>query len=423
MSRLLLHLVGLLALTFVATVVLLVAASRVGDDAPTTFGAERSVFEANWGGPLEQALPQFWLEREELRTATVDDRRFEKVETVQTVLVPVDAAFDITLTHGTQKQGWLSFQAYEAREAAEFTVENTSAHAGRLMVQVNRPSGSVLVHDYTLRLGGTLVRAPVLGNTIELVDLAPGESVHVALTLASNGTDRFALMLSDWAGALVPHFRATLRVDTDRFALLRYGLPHERTNEGGGSTVVFDVSQFSAAQDVGVNFVNDEADFSRVHDLMGTSPLAAALLLFGTFVWAQVRGLRIGFLRWTFLAMVHTFYFCFVSYLVRYTTLGPAAAAALVLCTGSFAVTIPPAFGYTFAWRTMYPLLLALTVGYTLVFLVPVFKGLAVLSFFFVGFMALVAPLARSDVSKWPLVADDPRPGRIDPTLPVGAAP
>lgn len=423
MSRLLLHVVGLLALSFLATVVLLVAASRVGDDAPTTFGAERSVFEANWGGPLAQSLPRFWLERDVLRTRVVTGQRVESTEIVETPLVPVDAVFDITLEHGTQKQGWLSFQAYEAREAAEFVVENTTGFPGQLKVRVDTPGGSVLVHDYTLRVGDTQVRAPVLGGAIGLLELAPGESVRVALTLASNGTDRFALLLSDWSGGLVPHFRATLRVDTDRFALLRYGLPHERTNADGGSTVVFDVTQFSAAQDVGVTFVNDEADFSRVSDLMDTSPLAAALLLFGTFVWAQVRGLRIGFLRWAFLAMVHTFYFCFVSYLVRYTTLGPATATALVLCTGSFAVTIPPAFGYTFAWRTMYPLFLALTVGYTLVFLVPVFKGLAVLAFFFVGFMALVAPLARSDVSKWPVVADDPRTGAIDPTLPVGAAP
>ncbi len=388
-----------------SAVVLWFAALRVGQNAPTSYGAERTTFEENWGGSIEQPLPEFWLMYDALSRRNV---------------VPTRTTVDITLDHGTRRQGWLDFQAYTLTQTARFDVTNPDEAPGRLWLRLDRPGASALVYDYTVAVGGVPVAGPRLGDAMDLgIDLEPGATVPIAMTLSTNGTDRYALLLSQWRGALVPNFTATLHVDTDQFALLRYGLPHTRTNEGGRSTVVFDVHEFSAEQDVGVQFVTGSQDFDRVHELLQQSPAAVALLLLGSFVWSQVRQKRVPPLRWAYLVMVHCFYFLFLGYLVRYLSLGPAVAVSLFLSLGSFAVTVPAAVGYRLAWRTLFPILLALTAGYTALYLIPVFKGIAVLSFFFAGFMAIVAPLARADVGKWPAWCDDDD----DLGVPEGEAP
>jgi hypothetical protein len=50
------------------------------------------------------------------------------------------------------------------------------------------------------------------------------------------------------------------------------------------------------------------------------------------------------------------------------------------------------------------PSLLAFTVGFSLLFLLPTLRGIAVLSFLFLAFAGMLIAAVRSNVANWPLV-------------------
>lgn len=222
----------------------------------------------------------------------------------------------------------------------------------------------------------------------------------------------------------MPQLTARLRVNTDQFALLRFGLPHTRTVENGVSTVAFEVRDFAASQDIGINFVAERQDLDRVDELMLASPTTSVLLILGTLAWAQVRRVRIRGLNYGFIVGTHTFFFLFLAYLIRYLGFYASVGIALALGAVCFQVTVRPGVERGFALRTLAPLMVVLTAGYCALFLAPALKGVMTLSFFFVGFLGVLAPLARGGFESWPLLEPPPpqAPQRGGESL-VGAHP
>ncbi len=386
------------------TIVLVAAVARIERGAATTYGESNASFEASWGSRLSQAVPVFALRHTWMVDSVEKEVRALRPHYAELPLVPRSADFDVTLEHGSLEHGWLTFQAFTARQRAVFVVENTTSHAGGLRLTMESPDGAALAYDYRVAIDTAPVKSPVLGEAATVVaSMLPGESHTIAIDLSTHGTDSYRLRLSDWSKVIVPRVRAQLSVNTDQFALVNFGLPHTRTHEGGTSTVVYELADFASRQDAGVTFVADTQSFALASDLVTTSPAGLALFLLGALVWAQVRGVAVHPFHYALLGMVYCFYFLFLAYLIRYVGLGPAFVVSEALTLLAFAVTIMPLFDRGFSTRTLLPLLVVLTLGFSMLFLIPAFKGVALLSFFFLTFLAFVGSAARSDRGSWPL--------------------
>lgn len=391
-----------------SAIALLFAASRVGEDASTSFGDAMHEFQASWGGRLDVSPPRFVL-----KTTTVEDEWDKEARAMVPVtrvherdLYPVDAILSATLDAGDQRAGSLTVSAYEARLADRYVVANLAGVEGELFLHVRRPKGAALLYDYALTVDGQPVADARLGEEFRVLEaFAPGAEVAIGLQMTTKGVEEYRFRLSEWSASVLPHLKATFQVDTDRFRLLRFGVPHQRTNTEGASTVVFEANRLAADQDLGVSFLTDRQVLERVADVVIAAPLATGLFLVVVLVWSQVRGVRFSGFHFVFVATIPTFYFLFLAYLVRFVGLPASLGAAVTLLAVLFAATLPPVFGRAFALKVVLPYLLVLTLGFTAVFLLPLWKGLALLGLLFAVGLSVMVPLARADFEKWPLLA------------------
>lgn len=398
------RLIWLCLLLFVATVVLEVTALRVGEHSGTTYGAARAQFEQSWGGPIAIRPPRFVLGYtvDVVETNPVTGVREPVPTRKETSLVPASIVLETDLAYGPHKSGWHSFKAFEVHQREQYAVVNTTGHTGTLGIVVDRPDAASLVYDFVVTVDEQPLADPALEQERTLRrDFTPGEAATVAVTLSTKGVDEYRVRLSDWKDVVVPALRATLRVDTERFALVRFGLPHTRTWDGSHGVVTFTVDDFAANQDLGVSFVGDTQHLHRVRELVAAAPVATVLFLALVFVWAHVRGARPHGFNYLFVALAHTFYFLFLAYLVRFIGLWASIGASALAMLLMFAVSVPVSFGPRFALRTVLPYLLLLTVGFTALFLLPAFKGIAFLVFVFVLLLTIMAPVARTPPGSW----------------------
>lgn len=405
---------GLLWLS--ASVVLWIAASRVGVNADTTYGGAEHAFESSWGGRIAISPPEFWLTRayqEQVVDPTL--KQWITVDRTEDIpLHPVDVALTTSIHSGTQTSGWLSFDAYEAACREHFSLRNTTIYEGDVYIRVKRPDAAALLYDYTVSVGDTQVPDAVLGKSMRIgTAVPPGTDLALTVTLSTKGIDRFEFLLSHWSDQIVPHLSATLTVDSDRFSLVRFGLPHTRTVENGISTVAFDVSNFSSNQDIGITFVAATQILPRVAEAVDAAPLALALFLAVLFVWSQILRARFLAFHYLFAVLAPTTYFLFISYSVRYLALGTSLAIASILMLLLFGLTLPSALGQRFALRVALPYLLVLTVGFSAIFLLPIFKGVAFLAYTFVLGLSVLVPVARGNIAAWPIVVGPSADARV----------
>ena len=394
-------------LLVVSSGAILVAGSRIGESKASSYGTTWDEFTASWGGEIVVEPPTFALIWEEtvLETDAVLKQRVGVVRSMRLPVPVTEINLRAQLAQSHREYGSLSFNAFESRHVDVYRVTNDTSQEGGLWVTVGWPAGASILTDYAVVVDGQPVPNPQLGEEFGILSrLAPGATAEVSLTWATKGADQFTYRLSSFSKRVLPRARARLEVDTDRFALLRFGLNHTRTNENGGSVVEFDLPNFSTTQDIGLRFVSQRSDLEFAGRVVNQAPAAVMAFLASLLVWSQVQ--RVRFLAFHYLSMTVTIvsYFIFLSYLVRW--LGTPASIAVAGCISAVlgAALAPPIFGRSFALRVVAPSLLAFTVGFSLLFLLPTLRGIAVLSFLFLAFAGMLIAAVRSNVANWPLV-------------------
>ena len=83
----------------------------------------------------------------------------------------------------------------------------------------------------------------------------------------------------------------------------------------------------------------------------------------------------------------------------------PTFGISIALTAAMFFLYAPNVFGRQFAFRVVGVYLFLLTVVFSLIFLMPIFQGLLFVVLIFVIFMSIMVFVARSDISKWPIVS------------------
>lgn len=391
-------------------VILMLTASRVGEHRSSTYGYAYYLFQEGWGGEIGIVPPVFSLERTYTETQyNKDAKQYEEVrKTERFNLVPKSIKIDTTLDYAEKIRSLLVFNAFEVHNQETYTIFNTAQYAGELQVKVTKPENANLLYDYTIAIPsqGNLVVRPVMDGTVALLPvLEPGQELDVVITYSTKGMDIYKYNLSAYQNNVIQGLTADIKLNTKNYAIYREGIPHTETPTADGASLRFDVKDFSTTQDMGVAFLERQRYLDQIQSLMSYSPVSLALFLVVVFMFSQIFAVKFNPFHYLFLGMINVFYYLFVAYLIRFFGIVPTFAISIALTAAMFLLYAPNVFGKFFAYRVVGVYLFLLTVVFSLIFLVPIFQGLLFVVLIFVIFMSIMVFVARSDISKWPIVS------------------
>ena len=231
-----------------------------------------------------------------------------------------------------------------------------------------------------------------------------GDQVDIVITYSTKGMDVFKYNLSAYQNSVIQGLKADIQVNTKEFDIDRFGLPHDTKYTSDGADIQFMVDDFSTTQDMGLTFISKQRYLDQIQSLMTYSPISLVLFLVVIFFFSQIYNVRFNAFHYLFLGMIDVFYFLFVSYLIRFLGIIPTFLISIGLTTIMFLVYCPNVFGWRFATRVAGVYLFLLTVVLSLIFMMPIFRGLLFVILIFLIFMSIMVFVSRSDMSKWHIV-------------------
>jgi hypothetical protein len=410
-SRIFVILLWLGALILAGSILLELTAARVGEHKSSTYGFAYFQFQEGWGGEIGIVPPEFSLQRNYTESEyNKDSEKYEPVEkTERYKLVPKSINIDTNLEYAEKIRSLLVFNAFEVHNQETYVIANNTEYTGELQVKVTKPENANLLYDYTIAIpsAGNLVVRPVMdGSVVLLPALGKGEEVNVIVTYSTKGMDIYKYNLSAYQNNVIQGLTATLKINTPEYAIYREGLPHTEELRADGATLQFDVKDFSTTQDMGVAFLAKQMYLDQVQNLMNYSPISLALFLVVIFFFSQIFAVKFNAFHYLFVAVIDVFYFLFVAYLIRFFGIIPTFAISIALTAMMFFVYCPNVFGRWFAFRVAGVYLFLLTVVFSLIFIMPIFRGLLFVILIFLVFMSLMVFISRSDISKWSILSE-----------------
>jgi len=382
---------------------------RVGEHRSSTYGYAYVQFQDSWGGEIGIIPPEFTLQRTYTESVyNKDSEQYDQVEkTERFTLIPKSINIDSKIIYGEQERDLLIFNAFEAANTETYVLTNTTEYSGELLVKVTKPENANLLYDYTISVlsqNGLVIRPDMAKSVVLLPVLAKGEQVEIIITYSTKGMDVFKYNLSAYQNSVIQGLKADIQVNTKEFEIYRFGLPHDTTYASDGADIQFMVDDFSTTQDMGLTFISKQRYLDQIQSLMAYSPISLILFLVVIFFFSQIYAVRFNAFHYLFLGMIDVFYFLFVSYLIRFIGIIPTFLISIGLTTIMFLVYCPNVFGWRFAMRVAGVYLFLLTVVLSLIFMMPIFRGLLFVILIFLIFMSIMVFVSRSDISKWHIV-------------------
>lgn len=408
-GRLFAILLWLVALVVAGSLVLELTAARVGEHKSSTYGYAYVLFQQGWGGEIGLIPPEFTLKRDYTEQVfNKDADRYEDVARTATYqIVPRSIDIQSDVVYAEKVRSLLVFNAFEVHNEETYVIINTTDYAGELQVKVTKPENANIMYDYTITLPGDQVVRPVMGSAVVLLPAMPkGEQVEVVIRYSTKGMDIFKYNLSAYQNNIIQGLKARFTINTRDYAIYREGLPHTETFNGDNAVLEFEVKDFSTTQDMGVAFLQKQMYLDRIQSLMNFSPVSLILFLVVVFFFSQIFAVRFNAFHYFFLGVVDVFYYLFVAYLIRFFSIIPTFAIAVVLTAAMFLLYSPNVFGKWFAYRVVGLYLFLLTVVFSLIFLLPIFQGLLFVVLVFLIFTSIMVFTARSDISNWHILKD-----------------
>lgn len=409
-SRIFGMLVWLGGLIVAGAVLLMLTAARVGEHKSSTYGYAYVQFQNSWGGEIAIAPPTFGL----WRTYTVseynkDSEKYEEVEKNEWIpFIPKSISIDAKIDYGEQDRDFLIFNAFEAKNTETYTIKNSTGYSGELWMKVTKPENANLMYDYRVSLPSAkdLVIQPRMDKEFRLLSkVEDGEQVDVVVNYTTKGMDVYKYNLSAYQDNVIESLQATIKLNTKDFEIYRFGLPHTTEVTASGSAISFNLQGFSTTQDLGVTFMSKQMGLDHIQRLLNYSPASLALFLLVVFMFSQIFAVRFNPFHYLFLGLIDLFYFLFVAYLIRFFGIGLTFGIAIALMVVMFFLYAPSVFGKFFAYRVVGVYLFLLTVMFSAIFLMPIFQGILFVVLIFLIFMSIMVFVARSDISKWPIVS------------------
>jgi len=409
-ARVFAMLVWLGGLAVAGSFVLELTAARVGEQRSSTYGNAYAAFRDGWGGEIGIVPPEFTLQRNYTASQfNKDADQYEEVaKTERYKLVPQSINIDSNVVYGEKIRSLLAFNAFEVHNEETYAIANNTGYPGQLLVQVTKPENANFLYDYTISIpskGNLTVRPTMDTSNILLPVLDKGEQVEIVLTYSTKGMDIFKYNLSNYQEDVIHGLTAEFRLNTPQYAIYREGLPHVEEKTANGSVIRFNVNDFSTTQDMGVAFLEKQMYLEQIQSLMTYSPMSLILFLTVIFFFSQIYAVKFNAFHYLFLAMIDVFYYLFVAYLIRFFGIVPTLGISIALTAAMFLLYCPNVFGRWFTFRVAGLYLFLLTVIFSLIFLMPIFRGLLFVVLIFLIFMSIMIFVSRSDISKWPIVS------------------
>ena len=413
-ARVFAMLVWLGGLAVAGSIVLELTAARVGEQRSSTYGYAYAAFRDGWGGEIGIVPPEFTLQRNYTESQfNKDADQYEEIaKTERYKLVPQSINIDSNVVYGEKIRSLLAFNAFEVHNKETYAIVNNTEYPGELLVKVTKPENANFLYDYTISIpskGNLAVRPTMDTSNILLPVLDKGESVEIVFTYSTKGLDIFKYNLSNYQDDVIHGLTAEFKLNTPEYAVYREGLPHVEEKTANGSVIRFSVNDFSTTQDMGVAFLEKQMYLDQIQSLMTYSPMSLILFLTVIFFFSQIYAVKFNAFHYLFLAMIDVFYYLFVAYLIRFFGIVPTFGISIALTAAMFFLYCPNVFGRWFAFRVAGVYLFLLTVVFSLIFLMPIFRGLLFVVLIFLIFMSIMIFVSRSDISKWQIVS--PREG------------
>jgi len=402
-------LIWLGGITIAGSIVLMIAASRIGEHKSSTYGNAYRQFQDSWGGEIEILPPEFFLERTFAETIfdSLVKRNKQIIKIEKFALIPKSVKINSKIHYDEQETGFLTFNAFEAACSEVYAIRNLTGYSGKLYINLKTPQNANLIYGYKIwlpRQEDAEFQPKMSEPTLLIAEFKAGEGLEVVVDYSTKGMDVFKYNLSEYRNNVIGELQADFEVNTKNYEVYRFGLPHEIEATTEGSRLKFKVDNFSTTQDAGIVFESRQIYLDQIQDMVSYAPLSLTLFILVIFVFSQIRVIKFHPLHYLFLAAINVFYFLFVAYLIRFFGIKTTLAVSTILTVLMFFSYSPQVLGWRFASRIAGLYLFLLTILYSMIFLMPVFRGLLFVVLMFLVFMSIMIAISRSNISEWQIV-------------------
>jgi hypothetical protein len=385
----------------------LITSLRVGQQNETTYGQVYRNFVGAWGGEINIIPADFYFEEQYLdRQYNAETRQYEEnIKTRNHYVLPQSIFINSGIKLDKKREGLITFNSFIADMDNDYILKNTTDFRTDLLIKFNRPENANIIYDYLVFIDDQLVDREynIDDPFVLLPEFEQGQEIKIKIRFTTNGIDVFRYKLDVYNKYVMQSFKAVFNINTSKYNILRFGLPHTIVKNGPDEQLDIEINNFSTNQDVGVSFVSIINDLDQIERLVKFSPVSLVMFLALVFILSQIKNISFSTVHYMFIAIINVFYFLFIAYIIRFFNIFLTLSLAFVLTTIMYVLYIPNVTNKHFAFKTLAPYHFALTTILSLIFLLPIYRGVSLITFLFILFLSIMIPIGKSDFSKWPI--------------------
>jgi inner membrane protein involved in colicin E2 resistance len=383
------------------SIALILTSARIGQQNDTTYGNVYRNFVGSWGGEISVSPTVFYFEEEYVEEGTYKETK--KIR--EHYILPDSIAVNSVINLDKKREGLITFNSYHVDIDNEYVLTNNTPFRDNLFIEFKRPANASILYDYLVVIDGKTISTEFKVDEpfILLPEFNENQKVKINILFRTKGIDVLKYKLAAYNKYAIQSFRAVFNINTSEYNLLQFGLPHEITKNGENEQLVIEMNNFSTNQDVGISFVSIISDLDQIERLIRFSPVSLCLFIALVFMLSQMNNVQFHSIHYLFIAIINVFHFLFISYIIRFFNIFPTLIFAFLLTSIMYILYIPNATNKKFAFKILAPYHFALTTILSIIFLLPIYRGVSLIIFLFIIFLSIMIPIGKSDFSKWPI--------------------
>jgi inner membrane protein involved in colicin E2 resistance len=389
------------------SIVLLITSLRVGQQNETTYGQVYKKFVEAWGGEINIIPANFYFEEQysERKYNTETKEYEEDIKIRNHYVLPQSIFLNSNINLDKRQEGLIAFNSFIVNMDNDYVLKNTTDFQNNLFIKFNRPENANIIYDYQIFIDDQLVDKEYnIDEPFVLIsEFGQNQEIKVKTRFTTNGIDVYRYKLDVYNKYVMPSFKAIFNINTPKYNILRFSLPHSITKNGFNEQLTVEMKNFSTNQDVGVSFISIINDLDQIERLIEFSPVSLAIFLVLVFILSQIKNISFHSVHYMFIAIINAFYFLFIAYIIRFFNIFLTLSLAFILTAIMYVLYIPNVTNKYFAFKILAPYHFALTTILSLIFLLPIYRGVSLITFLFVTFLSIMIPIGKSDFSKWPI--------------------
>jgi hypothetical protein len=399
-----LFILWIILLVSAGSIALVITSLRVGQQNNTTFGNVYKKFTGSWGGEISIIPSDFYLEE----PYTERENNVEIIKFRKHYVLPDSITVNSAINLEKKREGLISFNSFIVDMNNEYVLTNNTSFRGNLFVRLKRPENASILYDYLVIIDDKALDAEVRVDDpfILLPDFSQNQEIKINVLFKTKGIDVLKYKLAVYNKYIIQSFKAVYSINTSEYNLLHFGLPHTVIKNETGEQLTVEMNNFNTNQDVGITFVSLINDLDQVESLIRFSPVSLCLFILLAFILSQMNNVKFHSVHYLFFAIINILYFLFISYIIRFINIFSTLTVAFLLTSIMYVLYIPNVTNKKFAFKTFAPYHFALTTVLSVIFLLPIYRGISVIIFLFLIFLSIMIPIGKSDISKWPIFND-----------------